>query len=721
MTEDEFRAELQNKKNVFIISTSAPDKVKEYGELFAGLEINGFFTGSGALNMVASKTPEMNGHYMGNIGEKQRAQLATLIENDKVIRGRLSANVSDSQNLNVIGMTEDSGCHIFPKETHKTTAFIKELKNQVKKELGKEDQWLVDGLKDNDFPGANLKPIQEHLMGGIDRLMHITYDVADKLGVRELRYINTAHVSFTFPECYQKNEKAIFSIKAEAGGKLLNRKEYRQHVQNIDALNYDAVQIPDGQAQGEQKTLYVLKRLGLFSNAKEAPEASHYKTDIMKYLSHQVGTEGIQGDNTDRRANIGWVSPDTPITHKDPIADYDAVVLRANKLHKKDGELYSDENLRLVLQFATLAIINPQQKYIILDNRDADENGKRPFDDIIQIFINSSIKEYRAFGEQPFLVANTDSELEKHLKFVKRVTQRAPKIGNHIETKPFDPLSIDMVPADGRFTVFIAGGHNNNSKRDQEEAKKLGYMCAQNGFRIITGAGCIEGSMGAIHTGFIQYHLDRIVSEQEDLPEFLRRNLDIKEYKTEDGRYNAEALITANPALIDKLADKGFIPRDMFYGYSMKNLLKLESVSGEAPPGITYFESGSLANRIYHCLQAGTKIIMPGGPGTDEEFAEAIHAHLEARKAANNYAAFSDGTAKDDGHIIVYNRDHIFDTILMHFNLIDNKGRSTKAARDNHVIVINSSKKLQEATGDRAKNWQGAVANPSISTTTKRA
>lgn len=711
MTEAEFTNELKDKNNVFIMSTSALDKIREYGELFSSFEIDGYFTGSGAFGINASKTPEMNGHYLGNLSEKEKKQLYDLTENEQLIRDRLNQSIPNAASANMIGMTEDSGGIIFPADVTKTSAFVTEVRNRIRAQLREEDSWLLDTLKSDEFPGANLRPVQEHLVGGIDSLMNILYDVAEEMGIDQLCYENTAHISFQSPKRYQEGKKAVFSIEARSGGRLFTRGEYEREKPKMDAVTFDAVLVPNGQTPPEE-SLNALKKKGLFTDTKNSPPARQYKVHAMAYLSSITGTRHINGNGMTREPHIGWLTPESVTTEKEPLNGFDAIVLRPSNITRKKDGLALDDNLSMAIKFAVHTVISPQQKYLILDNRLNGTSDKRPFDDIIKIFRNASISEHRSFGEFPFLIANTDQEMESHLQLVKRVTQRQPKVYAQPVTANPEGTKVDTLPNDGVFTVFIAGGHGNNSKADRRDGFNLGYMCAEHGYRIVTGAGSVDGSMGSVHTGYIQYHLDRIISGKSKTSASLMKELEKPEYRNSSGKISAETIISNNPSLIDRLADNGNIPCDMFYGYSMKSLLKLESVSGEAPPGITYFETGSVAQRIHHMTQAGTKIILPGSVGTDEELTNAMAQHLAARKTANDFSPFSDGTPKDAGVIIVYNPRNVFGSILKHFNLIDDKGRTTKTAKENNIIIINSMEKMHDSI-DKTRNWQRSVVEKS--------
>ena len=382
----------------------------------------------------------------------------------------------------------------------------------------------------------------------------------------------------------------------------------------------------------------------------------------------------------------------------------DVIVLRPSDVKRETNQLTSDPNLGLLLKFVVTAETDPESMSIpiILDNR----TGK--FNSALEIISNAFVQG-RLMGDLPFHIANTDEELEHHLRVAKDVKQRAPRIDTSMASAVIKKQPLPArVPHDGVFTVFIGGGHANNSKRDMEDATTFGYYCASQGWRIVTGAGSVEGSMGAIHTGFIQHHLDRL-QESDSLGAF-KATLD-QQFKIEgSGKYDAEKLILINPNLVEQMAEQNLIPRNMFFGYSMKPLLEMESPSGQEPPGITYFDAGNRARRLQGLLAPGTKIFLPGSIGTDEEFEETVKQHLEAKKqkldsGRSNDIAFSDGTPDDDGKMIIFNRNGHLDKLLAHYKLFGDDAVTKANRRIHNVEVVTSLEDLKKATESRGNSW----------------
>ncbi|NBO19246.1 MAG: hypothetical protein EBV03_08500, partial [Proteobacteria bacterium] len=193
---------------------------------------------------------------------------------------------------------------------------------------------------------------------------------------------------------------------------------------------------------------------------------------------------------------------------------------------------------------------------------------------------------------------------------------------------------------------------------------------------------------------------------------------ELEKFKDSNGRYDAEAVLYENPALVDKIADAGLIPRNMFYAYNMEALLKMESPSGQEPPGVTYFEAGNRTRRLDALLASGTKIFLRGGIGTDEEFEETIRQHVEARKRklgkgghppVANDTAFSDGTPDTDGTIIVYNKAHSLDKLLAHYGLLGEDPVALAKRETYKIKVVTELADLRDVVSATATKWQNRI------------
>lgn len=829
MSEEELALKL--KGSLLILSTTSADKRDAFRKLFTSLGIDAesdvlgvkssgvdlSFTHSGLVNVVPSKTPEVTGSYDGNLDEKARQQIDILGQPDMMasIRAQLGrGNRFDPATVRIMGMTEDAGFSLLFEDPAKRQAFIDNVKKIIlpddrsKAVIRDEDRWLVDQLEsdsgktdphDSGFPGANLHPLLERL-GGFNKLMEVVYEAAEQADIQQdLRFRYTTHVSFTDPQ-----ERKICSKQYSGEGKLLNRREYEERLlstKDLGAINPDFVQVFDRQGPGNAQPLDRLKEQGIMVRSSEDLPADFPRRKMVEDLQQLVGKREVDGakkgfnvafDMPGARETGEEIDAKVPVIPgmrfrelpsreellRNPSAKYfddaDVVVLVPKRIRHNDQELYNDPNLGLVLDAIVMAEIDPQSmsKPIILDNR----SGR--FDAVLSI-IKDEFIHGRLIGEMPFYIADSDDKMRTYLKEVQTITGQSPKIK---KLEASDAPAQEMpepanIPDDGVFSVFIGGGHNNNNKRDLEEANKLGYLCAEKGYRIVTGAGSIEGSMGAVHTGFIQYHLEQIkdsnvsaaldglIAEMREkstatvqgvlerypqiaerlqkagLGEFLQELSEITDraqvmdaldkrafalgsfgrelrsiaIRREDQQLNAEDIVLNHATLVDSIADAGFIPRNMFYGYSMQNLLKLENPSGNAPPGITYSDVGNLSRRLTYLLSPGNKVFMPGGIGTDQEFEETVKQHLDARARGNgaaNDSVFRDGTRDDEGAMIIYNREGNLDKLLDHYRVLGGGAVGDIMRKRYNIKIVTSEKELQEALVGRAGQWLQQKAEP---------
>lgn len=683
MDEKEFADEL--KHSLMVLSTSSADKRDIYCSLFsshdketegdlkhhAGVQFHS--TDSGALGIVPRKTGEMTNSYKGNLYEKayQQLELFRRKEVQREIRLMVKSKIhpeKDNPQFNIIGMTEDSGWSIAFDNDQQRQQFVDIITREITPKLRiPQDDWLIKKLYESGFPGVNLKPIQEHLEGGFHELMEMIYDAADEMKMKELRYEGYNNVSFVSPRLNK-----MFTKEFTMTGRLLTREEYEDRLQDTqrgEAINSNFVHVPDGQMPGRHETLDVLIQKGIHSKSSKELPASYTRRDVAEYLQDLIGKRRSSRPERDRVVRVAWVDPkamesdehvvevkklrmirdltNSKITvndrllqhpHLQPFHNSDVIVLIPEKTRAKNNRLRDDANYRMLLNFVVTAQTDPVSMSVplVLDNR----TGR--FDKSLEL-ISDAFAQGRLMGDKPFYVANDSDELESHLRLIKDIKQRAPYIERVLDTEEtrLQTGPLEHVPNDGIYTVFIGGGHANNSKRDLEDASKLGYQCAENGWRIVTGAGSIEGSMGAIHTGFIQYHLDQL--EKSEGNDYFKNAL--AGCLNAEGRYDAELAILEYSEVLEEMADAKppLIPRGLFYGYSMQPLLEMESPSGGKPPGITYFDAGNRVRRLDALLAPGTKIFMHGGIGTDEEFVETIRQHVDARVRKKHHSEIMDG------------------------------------------------------------------------------
>jgi hypothetical protein len=714
MTEEELRAELT--ESLVALSTTSGDKRANFAIMFnvLGKEedthkagVNFYFADIGQFGLVPQETDEDSGKYQDNLIGKSHRFLAELANKENKIKMRSAMRVDgkgnefDYEAVNIIGMTEDSGWEVIFANDEQKQKFLTKARELLKPYIREGEEYLLKDLETNGFPGPNLKPLQEHLTGKFDGMMDVIYQAAEAANIEDIRFKQTRTVSFASPRLNKTFEKSF----SHEGG-ILSREEYQKRMASANPLetrNSNFVQVVEGQ----NKTLDLIEG-DLLTKSSEDFSGDFAMRKMGEWLQDLVGKRRSSKKERKRNLNVATITPEdifggeensnqtfaiprdlrdlsygTKIpdneyllqhTHATETGDANVVVLLPTQV-EKNNELKADPNLRLLLRFAVGADTSAKAMGvpIILDNRTGG------FNDSLKVITES----YNG-GKTPFRIASSHTEMERHLREVKDILQRAPIIETidiyRAESKQIDPLP-QLVPDDGVFTVFIAGGHANNGAQDIEEAIALGKMCAENGWRIITGAGILKGSMGAVHTGFIQHFLDKI--DGSSLDEYMRNRL---EPFRKDNTYDAEAMIKKDPKLVDILADKGMINRDLFYGYSMEDMLKMEG-NGKPTPGITYVDAGNRTRRLHALLSSGNKVYMPGGPGTLEEFEEDLAKHLAARKDKDGTKVYADGMPNNDAVMMVYNRDGVFTALLQEKGLFGDSAEA-KAKRALHGIIV---------------------------------
>ena len=740
MTEEEFAKELR--QSLIILSTSSSDKRWIYRQLFtifnldsnksAGLDA--YYTDIGTLGIPPRITEEKTGEYMGNLSEKE-IQLRGILQdkgNNSSIRNTLNSheNVFNPATIRIMGMTEDSGWNLIFETPEDNDKFLSEITTILLSRLEENNgKWLLSKIHETGFPGPNLKPLQEHLQGSFHEMMDVIYQAAEKAGITELRYSSTINVSFV-----SQNTGKYFRKEFENTGRVLSRQEYDERltsVTNGEAVNSNFIHIPDGQANGEQNTLDVLIRNGLLTKPKAELPANHNRRDLAEYLQDLIGKRRSTYTERKRPVRTALVSTDPEQKAKSDAAflgeindlmtrsipsqeelleqpdirvlgDADVVLLIPVKPKSSHG-LNIDPNYETLVDLLVAIETDPKLMNVplILDNRIGRFNNALAL-------LTDAYAQGRLIGEPSMMVANNDDQLKNYLELVKDLKQRAPIAETDAEENK-KPESVPLpakIPHDGKFSVFIAGGHNNNSAEDISDAKALGYYCAQKGWRIVTGAGCLEGSMGAVHTGFIQYHLDNLRDKANPA---LNDFQDL--FKHYD--YDAQDIIKNHANELEELAKMKFIPRDMFYGYSMEALVKMESPLGNPPPAITYHDAGNMPRRLECLLAAGTKVFLHGGIGTDQEGNKTSKQHTAALKrkssgVANN-TSFADGTPDDQGAVFYHNRAGFYDKLLNEMNL-GGEGPIAKAnRRKNNVSITRKMETLLAGLDIRAKSWEERV------------
>jgi predicted Rossmann-fold nucleotide-binding protein len=725
------------------------------------------------VNIIPSKTAEETGTTAGNGLEKAYAQMLELAANLDNIRQSFPQKREDNyqtvdpQTANIVGITEDSGVRFFVRDehgnedNHKTQAFNAAIMQRIWRMpiSDKQKEKIKQGIEQHGFPSAELKPMQE-LLGGFGKLMQMVYEVAAEAGVETLAYENQSALTFVDPAKSRYFQKQDFSY-----GVLLTKEQYEARVNQVSggvAIDTDFVMIPDRQYNGDRKTISELDREIYVKNSSKL-HADYFRRKHAEWLQGVVGARKIIQPNK-KPVNIAFTNADWYENGQDSESKKIAANTLANINDLKTVYIPTRDNLRhypSISQFGEASIIvvnasgwsdekkremghDPDYSYlcnllvteevdaqnmgktIIVDNRCAGFNG------CLDLLSDLSL-EGRRIGNFSFKIANTDEELEKYTREAKDIYQRSPlttyqdvmiEQENRIITDEkedilwkSDPNSIKKhkwrsIPDDDVPTLLVCGGHSNNNPKDLQEAHDYGYHCAKNGWRIVTGGGVLEGSMGATHTGFVQYHLDQLNANfhqnAEKYQELSSETQNALQQCREGDKISAEKLIKKHRAAIEELAEKRFIDRDMFWSYTTEALAKLEG-DGELAAGTTSFFTPNRVIRIDELVKPDTKIIMPGSFGTDEEFEAILEDHYHKRKAREAEGINDTATAiQKPQTLVIYNPDGRYDSLLDHHGI--GGGMQSSLRRERYgIIECKTMEELAQVTNTRQqavkKSW----------------
>jgi hypothetical protein len=754
-TEAAFFNALKGKTPAVILGTSSPDKRTDFSRLFNTLSdgsatgahgVNLVYTHTGALGITPNNVPEKQGDYALHVTKKAEALAQQIAHHEASIRNRFKGSgIKDHATMPLVSMTEDSGWEIaFDNERQKRT-FLNAVSALLADHFRPEDRkWLFNHITDA-FPGPNLKPFQEHLRGGLNELMHVIYDAADASGIAQpLRYTNHVHVAFSVTE---REKQHSLTKSFQSSGTLVERSQFEKIVQNIkvgEAINSDNIHIPDGQDIDVPCTFAEMGKARFSTHSSVLP-CAFGRRQCVEWLQERLGTQPahehlpelhiayvspslFEGTRTEISADTeDFLSAALPsrevqvvrVPTRSELRDYptvrmlngsDMIVLSPDTPEKHGGLTY-DPNLMLANYIAVSTLTDPLSmgKPVLLDNRSGG------FNHVLEIY-RHGFATGRFAGEFPFLVADSDEELQT------LIAQQAEILGQ-VKVKSWDrkhsantpSKAITLVPEDGVLSVFVAGGHANNNKQDRNDAHALGHYLAEQGIRIVTGGGQIEGSMGGVHTGFIQYHLDRLkadVTKVNALDDETRQTLASCITRDARGReiYNAETLIEHHSDLLNQLAECGHIPRDMFYAYSTQPLIDMESPNHEVPCATFYQDTGNRVLRLDGLMATGTKIFMAGSSGTDEEivhaFKQAVEARMSRQKAPNDNSPYTDGTPQEDGAILFHDPRGVFDAVLKEYGLMHADGRLTETCTRYGIDKTEKLTMAKEWVDTRIKSTQ---------------
>ncbi|MEI7670243.1 MAG: hypothetical protein WCJ33_09185, partial [Pseudomonadota bacterium] len=466
-TLDEFTKNL--KGSLVVFNTSSPVKVSRYQEFLTTSKANIYLVSGGKVDTNLPVTDEQNSDYVGNGLEKAGQQLDELKK--MPVREYICSQFIGEHEITedkVVGMSEDSGWQLefSNEETDKKVKFLKTAKKAIEKKLSQNHKWLANAIKpkktNQEFPGPNLKPLQEAL-GGFHELMEIIYEAAEKAEIKELRYSRTAKLFFSFPQ-----DDKIFAKSFAATGVILPKTEYEKIILNTNSIiNADIVQIPTGQDKPANdvgrdlhgKSFAHLLEDGFLKKTSTELPSHHPRRDAAEWLAEILGTrEGSK----DKKISVAFISPDNPtgenitledkniaiktLSSNEELINYpkleafnnvDAIVIKAIKI-KTEGIPFVDPNLSLLTDILVEAETNPASMNtdIILDN----SNGE--WDKTLKTFQNYFLRG-RTIGDLPFKVANSQKDLEDSLAGVQRIKEFSlplNKTSYDIEGKEAVPL-----------------------------------------------------------------------------------------------------------------------------------------------------------------------------------------------------------------------------------------------------------------------------------------
>jgi hypothetical protein len=731
------------KESLVILNTSSADKVTEFSQLFSALQtrdpnktgINAYFTSVGAFGIASKYVEEKAGDGLIHAGDKLRVAMGIVEDHQTIIRNKLDqGTIPNPKDVEIVSMVEDSEWYINFRDVDLATKrkFFRSVKEAITASARERDLpdlfnhlqiETEDELKQATFPGANLKPFQEHLKGGFIDLMNIIYDAAEAAGMEDLRFENSTKIAFGF-----NSDGAVVNIEATSAGKIISREMFntvREELPVGKAIFSDSVHIPDGQLDGAQLTFAQIDDNYIIKSPEELP-LDHFRRNFAVWLQAKIGTRefteaekaapikiayvsaSMLNDGADlseeqkalneKLAQDGFVATTIPTYAKlrkfpniKMLDGADILLVTPEEIKEVNG-LKIDPNLSMLYYLSVNKQVDPNSVNvpIILDNRD------RRFDASLELF-RQATKTGRIIGDFSFVVAESDEELETLLTEYKAIVRQSKIVPKSEDITP--------IPDDGIMSVFVAGGHANNNAYEREQAIAMGKFLASQNIRIVTGGGQIDGSMGGTHTGFVQYHLDNAQNHANfaDISGEHKRIL-------ANFNYDAEELILRHPDVIDALAEAGIIPAKMFISYSTDALMKAENPNGQLKTaGGIHQNVGNRLLRMDNILPADVSLIFPGSTGSYEEIDNWVRRNLE-NKLNRPYA--NDNNEKLAPQMVVYNEGGCYDAILQSFGLMNaNRSINEGPMQANNILIINDWQELHDYLEGKKTNYPKTMVN----------
>lgn len=399
----------------------------------------------------------------------------------------------------------------------------------------------------------------------------------------------------------------------------------------------------------------------------------------------------------------------------------------------------------------TLIVLNPTTK-----------SGKGIFDGALKILrhkkyagLKNGISEINHVLD--FHLTKKDSAQERATFLYEELSDLLHHLAEHKKhrltgVQPIEPpkhMAADKIPAIpmDKFTVFVAGGAANEYPGFKAPANQIGRYIHDNGWILVTGAGQKDGPMGAVHSGYVEAYLTKILSpkaeggflkkkELETLREVIHhlaiQNTTNRNLRGEDGKMHRQAIFNAvfeapnaeylgheAPQILEKLlqAEKrsrtykiigSLKEQGGMIGYSMPPLLISEG-SGKWPLGMQGYNAGNMQRRMYEMLKSSAHVFIAGGQGTDQELIESVklaidsHGIRHAQGLAPKPIYLLDQRAYKDG---VYNkRSTVF---LPALELIDRQLKLAGLTREHIGLKTYTNMRLLEDDLQRhaVKRWK---------------
>ncbi len=321
--------------STIILSTTSPDKRAEYEQIFKRFDVNFIFLDD--LGLSPQKTDEMTNRYDGNLLQKAEEVSLALFANLDAITQTLRQKGFDVQKP-IVGMVEDSGISIYPKDRKRRAAFNEAFKKLIEQrihiEFEKEGElksrtfsgmdadavdnylynmfqnnhWMIEVGGENSLPGPNFKPIFEALHGGLREIYDVMYLALQQIATspserqsvferRRIRFLNHCSMMLVPPSANPKQHLTAFDIvTGENKGWLKSHKEMenlfaRRSNPKIIAhqagefFNGDML-IPDGQTHTSNMSQQNLIDEGMLWT-KNAKRAHYYRLAAVGFLKEK--------------------------------------------------------------------------------------------------------------------------------------------------------------------------------------------------------------------------------------------------------------------------------------------------------------------------------------------------------------------------------------------------------------------------------------------------